>query len=159
MDQKGFTLIETIIYLALFVIVIGGGMVAAYQIIESTEANKNHVILQEEANFLLRKINWALTGATSVAETGTTLTVQKPIGGASTQLVFSLNGSSLELARSLGTPSSLNTSNIALSNLAFAKTLGAGGRPDALTTTFTLTTLQNGLNDSQTFSTKKYLRQ
>ena len=38
-------------------------MVATYQIIQSTDASTNQIILQEEANFLLRKIDAAITGA------------------------------------------------------------------------------------------------
>ena len=55
-NRSGFTLIESIIYLSLLVIVVGGGVVAAYQVIQGTEATYNHVILQEEANFLFGKI-------------------------------------------------------------------------------------------------------
>jgi hypothetical protein len=55
---KGFTLIETLMYLALFTLIIGGGMLATYQIIESTTASYGHILLQEEGNFILRKIAW-----------------------------------------------------------------------------------------------------
>lgn len=76
-NTKGFTLIETLLYLALFTLIIGGGMAAAYQIIQSTEATHQKVIIQEEADFLLRKLEWALSGATvgNVSFTATTLTV------------------------------------------------------------------------------------
>src|SRR3989338_5692599 len=74
----GFTLLETLIYLFLFAIVIGGGMIAAYNIIEGTDAAYNHVVLQEEANFLFRKISWALTGATAISTpSATSLSVTK----------------------------------------------------------------------------------
>src|SRR4051812_4410040 len=87
----GFTLIETLLYIGLFAIVIGGGMIATYQIIQSTEASKNHIILQEEANFLLRKVNWALAGATSVTANANSLVIVKNISGTSTILTFNLS--------------------------------------------------------------------
>ena len=55
---EGFTLIETLMYLALFALIIGGGMTATYQIIESTAGSASHILLQEEGNFILRKIAW-----------------------------------------------------------------------------------------------------
>ena len=50
-QHQGFTLIETIIYLALFSIIIGGGMVSAYQIIQSTNASHEKITVQEETGF------------------------------------------------------------------------------------------------------------
>ena len=52
---KGFTLIETMIYTALFSIIIGGGIVSAYQIITSTQGSSNQLISEQEADFLMRK--------------------------------------------------------------------------------------------------------
>ncbi len=63
MKNQGFTLIETLLYLALFTLIIGGGMTAAYQIIESTAAAQSHLILEEEGNFILRKIAWGFDKA------------------------------------------------------------------------------------------------
>ncbi len=149
--KKGFTLIEVIIYLALFSIVIGGGMVATYQILGSSNSSSNQVILQEEANFLLRKIDWGMTGAT-VATPATippSLTITK--AGYPT-LKFDLNSTNLRLTRGAGLPLSLNSSSISVSGLSFIA-IGNG-----ITTQFTLTTVQDGRNVSQTFSTTKYLR-
>ncbi|OGE82152.1 MAG: hypothetical protein A3B10_02355 [Candidatus Doudnabacteria bacterium RIFCSPLOWO2_01_FULL_44_21] len=91
--ENGFTLIETLIYIALFTIIIGGAMVAVYQIIESTNRTNERVVIQEDVNFLLRKLDWALTGASAVSATATTLTVTK--GGSN--LVFELTGDDLTL--------------------------------------------------------------
>ena len=91
--ENGFTLIETLIYIALFTIIIGGAMVAVYQIIESTNRTNERVVIQEDVNFLLRKLYWALTGASAVSATATTLTVTK--GGSN--LVFELTGDDLTL--------------------------------------------------------------
>ena len=154
--NRGFTLIEVVIYLALFTIIIGGGMVSTYSIIESTNAGSNQVTLQEEANFLLRKVDWALIGASSVSViiSPPTLIVTKT--GLPT-LLFDLNSSNLRLTRGGASPVILNSSNTKVSNLSFTHITG-GGKPDAITTTFTLTTAQNGRNTSQIFTTTKYLR-
>jgi hypothetical protein len=152
-SELGFTIIETLIYIALFAMVIGGGLTATYQIIQSTEGDNNHVVLEEEANFLLRKINWALTGATSVTQTSSTLTISKNINGANTTLVFNFSGNELLLTRGTGTAQPLNSSSLKLSNGAFTK-VGTNG----FSTAFTLTTAQNGKEATESFSTIKYLR-
>lgn len=159
--KSGFTLIETLLYIALFAIVIGGGMVATYQIIQATDANRNQIILQEEANFIFRKIEWALTGATGIcSSSGSSLTVTKiiPVSCLITAnlLVFDLNGSNIRLTRGNALPTTLNSSNILSSNLAFTV---SGGIPNGVTTKFTLITVQNGRAASQDFSFTKYLRQ
>jgi prepilin-type N-terminal cleavage/methylation domain-containing protein len=144
--NTGFTLIEVIIYLALFSIVIGGGMVATYQIIQSKDSGANHVIMEDEANFLLRKINWALTGATPPISPlpASTLTVSK----SGTNYTFDLNSNNLRLNNIV-----LNSSSIKVSNLSFTSP-GTNG----ITTSFTLETMQEGRKVTQPFSTTKYLR-
>jgi len=161
--SDGFTLIETILYIALFAIVIGGGMVASYQIIQATDANYNHIIVQEEANFLFRKIDWALTGATSICSaSGSNLAVTKisptSCSTAANVLVFDLSGSDIRITRGVATPVILNSSSISVSNLLFVKTLGLNGRPDSVAISFTLTTTQSGRPASQSFSMTRYLR-
>jgi len=161
-NQKGFTLIETLVYIALFAIVIGGGMIATYQIIQATDADTNHTILQEEANFLLRKIDWALTNSSTIAIVGNTLTVTEPLlPPEQNRLVFDLDSGNLRLRRFddatnvMFSSNSLNSINLAVSNLSFVSLSGAKGVKAA----FTLTTAQNGRLATEDFSTTKYLRQ
>src|SRR5262245_42467784 len=66
MKQPGFTLIEVLVYLALFTILVGGAVLAAYNVIESNGRNQTLAVLQQESNFLTGKINWALTGISDV---------------------------------------------------------------------------------------------
>jgi type II secretory pathway pseudopilin PulG len=148
--NRGFTLIETIIYLALFALVVGGGMVAVYQIISSTDATNNKVILQEEANFLLRKIDNTLTGAVAVSVSSSPPTLVVTKSGPQT---FASPSNDLTLNSKV-----LTSGSIKVSNLTFERIPGSGGRPDMVVTSFTLTTNQNGRASTQNFSTTKYLR-
>ena len=66
MKNKGFTLLETVIYIAILSFLMGGGVSAAFYIIDSSEKNKFDVNVQVEGRFLLRKIDWALTGAATI---------------------------------------------------------------------------------------------
>lgn len=157
----GFTLIEALVYIALFAIIIGGGMVAVYQIIESTNASYNHVILQEEANFLFRKINWALTGAERVESPSSNQLVISDKPGFP-PLTFTQNGDKLTLQRSTNAAVELNSGSIAVlgSSLSFTgiDITPTDGVFEGVTTIFTLETEQNGRQASQNFSTTKYLR-
>lgn len=170
--QSGFTLIETLIYIVLFTMIIGGGMVAAYQIIQATSGGTNHVVMEEEANFLLRKIDWALTGLgssssiTSPSSTGTTLQVTKDINGTATQLTFCLVGNNLYLQRGAtcnASSTQLNSSNVSVTptspNTFIFKRVTAANQPDGIMISFTLKTIQNGKNVTESFTTTKYLRQ
>ena len=150
--NQGFTLIETLIYVALFFIMIGGCLGAVYQIIQSSNAANARIIVNDEANFLLRKINWALTGASSVyVSAPQNLTIYKttpPPGG--NPIVFDLISGNLRVVRGAGAPTVLNSANVTVASLSFQKIIETG-RPDAIKTNFKI----NG----QEFETLKYLRQ
>ena len=72
--KQGFTLIEIIIYIALFAFIMGAGVSAAYYIIDSSARSETDVNIVAEAEFLLRKIDWAMTGADSVTAGSMTIT-------------------------------------------------------------------------------------
>ncbi len=60
MNKRGITLIETLIYIALFALLIGGGVSSAYTLIESSDKIGVRAMMEEEGNFLLAKIAWVL---------------------------------------------------------------------------------------------------
>jgi len=66
-NKKGFTLIEVIIYIALFTILMASTFVTAYQLIQGTDILNQKTVNQEEVNFVLRKINWVLSGVSSIS--------------------------------------------------------------------------------------------
>jgi hypothetical protein len=153
--NKGFTILEMVIYIALFSIIIGGGMTAAYQIISGGYADTNHVILQEEANFLMRKIDWAVGDNIASILNATRLQATK---GSQTFTFNFCNSKDLTIELGSGktcsnSPIILNSSSIKVSGLTFSA-IGTNG----IKTAFTLTTSQNGRNASEDFSTTKYLR-
>ena len=75
--QKGFTLIEVIIYIALFAFIIGTGVSAAYYIIDSSAKGKSETGTIAEGEFLMRKIDWALTGASTTSISSGKLFINK----------------------------------------------------------------------------------
>ncbi len=79
--NRGFALIEMIIYIALFGIMMGGVIVTVYQLSESSKKTQAQAGVQDEINFVAKKINWTLTGITEVVApssgTSNALTVMK----------------------------------------------------------------------------------
>ena len=68
--NKGFTLIEVIIYIALFSLLMGSAFITAYQLIDGSNNLSSKNTTEEEGNFVMRKINWALTSAESFTISG-----------------------------------------------------------------------------------------
>jgi hypothetical protein len=66
--NKGFTIFEALIYIALFTVIIGGSVASAYQIFAGTAQVQRIAERENELNFIMRKFDWALNGASQVTE-------------------------------------------------------------------------------------------
>ncbi|MEK7552406.1 MAG: prepilin-type N-terminal cleavage/methylation domain-containing protein [Patescibacteria group bacterium] len=66
--KKGFLLIEVLIYLALFGIIVGGSVSVFYSLLESSEKVNKDALVSNEAEFILGKINWMLSGSVIIEE-------------------------------------------------------------------------------------------
>jgi len=64
--NKGFALIEMIIYTALFSIMMGGLIVTVYQLQESSKHTESGFVTQEEINFVYKKIDWVLNSVEKI---------------------------------------------------------------------------------------------
>ena len=63
-SEVGFTLIEMLIYVLLVVAMLGGSIAITYEILTRDYSLKEGMALEEEGNFILRKIGWALNDST-----------------------------------------------------------------------------------------------
>jgi type II secretory pathway pseudopilin PulG len=146
-NQKAFTLIETLVYLGLFTILMGGILTAAFNVFESINRDQTKITIQEEGNFLLAKINKALSEARSFNAAGNQLSVERWDGS---DVTFSLSGTDLNSSEG----GALNNSNVRISNLNFAHSTD----PERITAEFTISaTTPNSMTVSQDFFTVKYL--
>lgn len=159
-NDHGFTLLETIIYLALLTLIIGCSFGAISILISGNNRNQSEIILETEGNFVLAKINWAMTGATTTVVTSypPNLTVTKNDFG-SNPLVFSTSSGALMLREGPGPSATTTSDNVWLQNLTFLDIKASNGRPEGVKTIFTLQTrTDNGTILSQNFEITKYLR-
>lgn len=157
--KNGFTLIEVLIYIGLYSIIMGGAVVAAYAIFESSAHNQTKAMVEEEGNFLAGKIDWALSKAQSASVAGDTLTVVMFDG---TIIPISIAGGNMYAG---GSGTALNNSNTSVSAIPgvpyFVRTTATadGINPERVVASFRLSSrTSDGFPFSEDFSTAKYLR-
>jgi prepilin-type N-terminal cleavage/methylation domain-containing protein len=167
--QRGFTMLETIIYLALFAMIMSGALVSAYGLIGSGARNQTKALVQEEGTFLLGKIDWALTGVKTinlpvVGSPGNTISVTKFDSSVGNPIVISISGSTMTITRGGNPIQALNNSNVAVTCapagcFSHSASTASGINPESVSAAFTITAkTAEGLTFSQDFSTIKFLR-
>ena len=157
--KDGFTLLETLIYIALFSIIVASVVPAVYVLLDSNARVNEQTIADKEANFIIRKINWALSSDPVIvtplpSDTGDILAVTKAdLPPAENPLIFTYDNSSNDLFLKRGSNATiqLNTAGTRITNMTFTHIAPAGTKPAGVTVAFKL----NG----REFSTTKYLRQ
>lgn len=148
-NQKGFTLMETLIYIALFGIIMAGAVVGTYNLLEGGNRNINSAKIEEEGTFINRKINWAISGATGavVSGGGTKITITK----SGLSIVIAQTGTNMTIARNAGAPIELNNDRFKISNTSFSYQPASNGRPASISASFDV--------ENKTFTYRNYLRQ
>lgn len=151
--DKGFTLMETLIYIALFGILMSGAVIGVYNLIVNNDHNILENRIQEEGTFINRKINWALTGATAISVDGggTIITITRPLLGLQSPLRITNTGGVIYISRGTGISVALTSDRFNAHDLFFVYTAGVNGRPPSVYISFFI-------NDKQ-FTFRNYLRQ
>ena len=154
--NRGFTFVEALVYIALLALMIGGGIVAAFSIIDSSEKEKTKINAIADAEFLMRKIDWALNGVNAInspaaGASGETLSVNKS-GFPSNPIVIDLDllSSRAKISRGGGPAVFLTGDRVKIEGLSFEHIADAPPKPAAIKASFTA----NG----KIFQMKKYLR-
>jgi len=120
--QRGFTLIEILIYSAIVTSMLTFALLTAYQIINSDDRLLARRDLTEDQKFLVQKIEWVLKNVSTInapasGGSGDTLSVNK-INYNYNPLIIALNASTTELT-SGATTTALTSDNVEVSNLNF----------------------------------------
>jgi type II secretory pathway pseudopilin PulG len=152
--SHGFTLIETIIYLALFSIIFTGIFVSVYPIFSSADRLTKNIAIESESMFIVSKINYALNDA--ITSSGGTIT--SPAAGSNgSTLVLSSGGTEkyrfamdtsgtfctgpllcqmLTISKTGGTAVPLNASRINITNFSVSHVAPSGGAARYLDVSF-----------------------
>lgn len=115
--QKGFTLLEMVIYSGLLALLLSSVVTILYQIAGSHARSRERTEVENEANFLMQKIEWTMSGAQTIAvpavnTTGTSLSINK-FNDPNTYL-FSLASGTLSFTRGTSTARILNSSHVSV---------------------------------------------
>ena len=132
----GFTLIETIIYIVLFSLVTGFVMIVFYQLLAGQGKHRSRVEVDQEANFIMQKMLWALTGAERILQpsggaTSTTLTVDSAVVGENL-VTFDINSNNLRITQPDSSSAILNSSRVSVDELIFTHINSIEGSPEGV---------------------------
>jgi len=135
--QKGFTLIEAILYVAIFGILLTALLGASVTLVQSSGQGNTIAMLSEEGNFLLNKLSYELSNATLVdapllGQSGNSLTVQADMFTAGPLR------DGLYITQGLTQPQMLNNSNTWISGLWFYHEAADDSAPESVGVHFTL---------------------
>jgi len=152
--ERGFTLLETILYIALFSVIITGAMVTAYELLRGSEVISEKITVQAEGNFITQKIDWVLASIASIDfpnsanPYSTVLSVTKYDG---TEIDIQFNAGVIEMQNGSTNPFlPLTSDSAAVSELGFEYIPADGSAPVGVRASTTI----NGV----TFETTKYIR-
>jgi len=121
--MKGFTLIETLIYSAILVIVLGGIFMIFYSIMTTSESLRYQIELTQNTKFLEQKLKWALTGAEEItmpaigSASSPILWINKP--GVADPLVFDIDNGIARIASGSDTPIPLTNDFVNITTISF----------------------------------------
>lgn len=108
MKNNGFTLLETIMYCALFSILMSGTIVAVYALMSSSSQTKIDTGTIAEASFINQKLTWLFTSATNVTQiSSSSLQVERPDLGADSPVTITVQANNLFITRQSSQPQPL----------------------------------------------------
>jgi hypothetical protein len=131
----------------------GTAFTASYQLIDGSRKLSTKTNVAEEGNFVVRKLNWALSNISSISSpssgTSSSLTLTQYDGNI---VYVKLNGTKIEMKEKNNgnTFTPITTYNVSVSSLEFTYIDSSGGAPAGITAS----TVINGV----TFTITKYIR-
>jgi Tfp pilus assembly protein PilW len=154
--KKGFTIMELVLYMGLFIILLTVLAQLFTAAIESQLSSQMFSYVQQDGRFILSRLQYDIENASSVTTPGA-------IGATSTSLAIVNNGTtytySLTGSNVLVNGIQLNGFNTAVSNLSFQKIGNSGGKPTVkLSFTITSLTKKNSIAEVKNFQTTAGLK-
>lgn len=161
--SRGFTLIETLIYSALVAVVIGLLVTVAFEVISGNANLTENIFLEEEAGFILSKINWILSGTSLVNNPASgsistsTLSINTfTVPSNESPVVFSLQNGKILMQRNNGSQIELNSAFVTVDNATFTHIAASGTIPAGITAEFAIRSTAS--SKARQYSITRYLR-
>ena len=162
--KRGFTLIEVIIYVGIFAVL--ATMVAGmlWNLGSGAMANRARISVGTEADFALRKMNWAFTGLTAVSEpaagaSSSRVSVTRP--GLTGNIVLELASGTILMQRGSDPAARLLSDNVRVTSLTFSHIPQIIGQPEAIAVELSIMASSSDpkVHASTTLNTRFYMRQ
>lgn len=123
MTNKGFTLIEVLIYSLIFVIITGGMTLFAISILTASERADSQVELSDNSRFMIQKIQQNLRGTSTVnsptvGNTATSLSINTASASAN-PVVFDLSGGAVRMKVASASPLPLTNTFVEVMSISF----------------------------------------
>ena len=152
---RGFTLIETLVYLALYALMFSGALAAVYTVIESSARDATSAVIEEEGEYLLAKIDGESAQAREITSSLGTSTSLSLVGTDGTDAEFTKCGTGLCLRDGSMPLERLNDPDTVVTALAF---FVSADPETSIVTAFTITgTTTDGHSLSRDFYSVEYL--
>jgi hypothetical protein len=136
MRTRGFSLLETLMYIALFGVIMQGAFAGIVAISESAERNQAKAYIEEEGDFLVAKISYEISQASSTEispEKSTQINLARDNGE---DISIESNDGGLFITRGDSTPVEFSSNRVSVSDFVFKKV--ANGTTQSIVFSFTL---------------------
>ena len=162
--RSGFTLIEVIVYVAIFAMMISFVASILFQVGDSAGSNRGRTSIEVEADFVMGKVLWAMSGASAIAvpaasSSSSTLTVSK-FGFVHNPVSFQLASGTIYMQRAGGSLVPLTSRNVKVAELLFTHTAEVVSQPEAVAVRLSLAASSSdpAIRASTTMQSTFYLR-
>lgn len=135
LEIKGFTLIELIVYVALFAIFITGAILFSFDVIYGREKSFNQQIVQQNARIALSRITYEVRRAQDIQSLSPT---QLILTNGVSQTTISLEGQTIRFSSGGLGPYDLTSNQVAVTNLLFTDLTSPGNDAKSVSITLTL---------------------
>ncbi len=136
MTMRGITLFETLLYIALFSLLMGGAMEAAYHLSRSAGGTDAALVPEEEGDFVVRKMDAVFANMSAVSVPNTHEVVVTNYDGDRTDI--QLAGGAILMQENNAPLMALTTENVRASDLVFTYLPSHGSAPAGIAGTTTI---------------------
>jgi prepilin-type N-terminal cleavage/methylation domain-containing protein len=134
--RSGFTLIEVIVYVAIFAMMISFVASILFRVGDSAASNRGRTSIEVEADLVMSKVLWAMSGASAItvpaaSSSGSSLTVSK-FGSLDNPISFELSSGTIYMRRAGGALVPITSKNVRVAELIFTHTPEVVSEPESL---------------------------
>ncbi|HSW87944.1 MAG TPA: prepilin-type N-terminal cleavage/methylation domain-containing protein [Candidatus Saccharimonadales bacterium] len=163
-DQKGITLIETIIYISIVSLIMTSLIPFAWNVIEGGVKSSTEQEVFDNARFISEQIKYQIRNATGINSVSSTQISLATSNSATNPTIIGVSGTNMTMQQGAGSALNLNSQNATVSGVAFTTYTSADNKTKNIQFVFTVNANYSGagsrqeLNESTTIEGDAELR-